>query len=144
MTTAARGRARHGQGSIKARKLVNGTVVYDAWSPPLIDPVTGKKTRYPNRGLPSETAAAGWIAKTVADNTVHAGGKLMTVDMPKGGRRRRIHLSDETLRLLDAQKEIVERFRGKYGDDRQHHDLVFPRYAQHRITVQPMGGRQNP
>ncbi|MGI5286037.1 tyrosine-type recombinase/integrase [Nonomuraea polychroma] len=335
MPMASRGRARNGQGSIKARKLVNGTVVYDAWSPPLIDPVTGKKTRYPKRGLPSETAAARWIAKTVADNeagrkvvaarggltvdevaerwqkassikastaemyvynykyqashligstpigsirsthidtlfstlrakyspsvlviliralthfwdyavrdgqaavnvikespwrsklyreeeaqraervtmredeegglirvftpdqfrtlveseripayrhlwqfivltgarrgealglrwsdvdherrliwlrdnTVHAGGKLMTVNTPKGNRRRRIYVSDETLRLLDAQRELVEGFREKYGDDWQEHDLVFPRYAPHRIAVEPMGGRQNP
>lgn len=332
---ATRGRARNGQGSIKARKLVNGTVVYDAWTPPLTDPRTGQKKRYPKRGHKSEKAAAKWIAETVSkndaghaiiaarggltvdevaalwqkaspvkasttetymqtyrwlaqpligsrpiaemrstqldtlfsnlrgkhtpgvliplvralahfwdyavrdgktavnivrespwraklyreeaarkaerttmredqedglirvftpeqirtlieneqqpnylhlwafivltgarrgealglrwsdvdferrliwlrDNTVQVGDKVMTVDSPKGNRRRRIYVSDETLAVLDRQRHLVSEHAQKRGDAWEDHDLVFPRLMGQGRATEPLGGRQIP
>jgi integrase len=58
---APRGRARNGQGTISPRKLADGTIVYDAWTPELLDPETGKMKRFAKRGHKTEAAAAAWI-----------------------------------------------------------------------------------
>lgn len=55
------------QGSTKARKLKGGTVVWDAWAPPHIDPDTGKKVRPGKRGMASQDEAQKWIARTISD-----------------------------------------------------------------------------
>ncbi len=72
---ATRSRARNGQGTITPRQLKSGKTVYDAWTPPLIDPDTGQKRRYPKRGLSDEKAAAKWIGDTI--RTVEAGNALI-------------------------------------------------------------------
>ncbi|WP_113702767.1 tyrosine-type recombinase/integrase [Nonomuraea lactucae] len=79
----------------------------------------------------------------LSDNTVRAGGQIMTVDTPKGNRKRRIYASDDVLEVLQEQKRHIERAR-KWFDDWQEHDLVFPRAFRHRIAKEPVGGRMDP
>lgn len=63
-----RTKARDGQGTVKPRKLASGSVVHDAWAPPMVNPLNGKRDRPSKRGFKSEREARAWIARQIADN----------------------------------------------------------------------------
>jgi integrase len=67
----------NGEGTIKARKLKNGDVVYDAWAS-VKDPITGQTKRVPKRGHKSHDDAVEWIQqqRTAATRPVANGMKL--------------------------------------------------------------------
>lgn len=80
----------------------------------------------------------------LSENTVRAGGKILTVDTPKGNRRRRIYVPDEVLEVLRAQQRFIDREKLRRGNEWQEHDLVFPRTQRHSRAVEPYGGRYDP
>lgn len=80
----------------------------------------------------------------LSDNVVYAGGKIMTVDTPKGNRRRRIFIAPEVIDLLQEQKRAIEEAKAKFGEEWKDHDLVFPRMFRPRGEGQVIGGHLDP